>query len=73
MENVVSTASRAAGDRKRVFVGRQEELELFREVAGDTSQLGVLLVHGPGGVSARAACSDASSRRPGAGDAPSSR
>ncbi|CAM5570938.1 AAA family ATPase [Streptomyces fumanus] len=50
MENVISTASRAAGDRKRVFVGRQEELELFREVAGDTSQLGVFYVHGPGGV-----------------------
>lgn len=42
--------SHLARSRKRVFVGRREELALFRTTIGDGSQAAVLYIHGPGGI-----------------------
>ncbi|MFI7498793.1 ATP-binding protein [Streptomyces sp. NPDC049687] len=42
--------SHLARSRKRVFVGRREELALFRTAIRDGGQAAVLYVHGPGGV-----------------------
>ncbi|CAM5521510.1 ATP-binding protein [Streptomyces aurantiogriseus] len=45
-----SFGSHLARSRKRVFVGRQDELALFRAVVGDGGRAAVLYLHGPGGV-----------------------
>ncbi|WP_128379038.1 AAA family ATPase [Streptomyces cavernae] len=45
-----SFGSHLAHRRKRVFVGRQEELALFRAAIGDGGHAAVLYIHGPGGV-----------------------
>lgn len=45
-----SLGSHLARSRKRVFVGRREELALFSTAIADRDRAAVLYIHGPGGV-----------------------
>lgn len=45
-----SLGQRIQAARDRAFVGRGEELALFRATLGADGSFGVLYVHGPGGI-----------------------